>query len=196
MKFQLIWSDGFREDFFYLANHKQELYMTSMAILYRLSGFRVGDILEIDQPETRIVFVSHFLVTDQDEMSNLYRGCSRDSFYTVSVHFAKRFQRRIYLFRNRPTRNRNCLWWPCLLTDRNEKGNRNRGSFIDVFYQFSVDLDKRFQRRRFLRNWPIRNNNCLWRPCLLTDREEMSHLYRVCCRYYSYKVSVHLAKRF
>jgi hypothetical protein len=25
---------------------------------------------------------------------------------------------------------------------------------------------------------PIRNNNCLWRPCLLMDRDEISNLYR------------------
>jgi hypothetical protein len=31
-------------------------------------------------------------------------------------------------------------------------------------------LGKRFQRRRFFRNQPIRNKNGLWWPCLLTDR--------------------------
>jgi len=34
------------------------------------------------------------LLTDQDEMSNLYRGPSIDASYQVSVHFAKWFQRR------------------------------------------------------------------------------------------------------
>jgi hypothetical protein len=38
-----------------------------MEILYRLSGFRGEDLLEIDQPETRIAYA-------YDEMSNLYRG--------------------------------------------------------------------------------------------------------------------------
>ena len=28
-------------------------------------------------------------------------------------------------------------------------------------------------------NQPIRNKNCLWLPCLLTDLEEMSNLYKV-----------------
>jgi hypothetical protein len=36
----------------------------------------------------------------------------------------------------------------------------------------------RFQRRRFFRNQPIRNKNGLWRPCLLTDQNEMSILHR------------------
>jgi hypothetical protein len=34
------------------------------------------------------------LLTDRDEMSKLYRGPSIDASYHVSVHLAKRFQRR------------------------------------------------------------------------------------------------------
>jgi hypothetical protein len=30
---------------------------------------------------------------------------------------------------------------------------------------------KVFQKRIFFRNQPIRNKNCLWRPCLSTDRK-------------------------
>ena len=30
----------------------------------------------------------------------------------------------------------------------------------------------------FFRNQPIRNKNCLWQPYLITDRDEMSNLYR------------------
>jgi hypothetical protein len=51
-------------------------------------------------------------------------------------------------FRNRPIRNKNCLWWPCLLMDRDEMSNRNRGLSIDASYQVSVHLAKRIQRRR------------------------------------------------
>jgi hypothetical protein len=35
-----------------------------------------------------------WLLTDEDEMINLYRGPSIDAFYQVSVHLAKQFQRR------------------------------------------------------------------------------------------------------
>jgi hypothetical protein len=38
-----------------------------------------------------------FLLTDQDEMSNLYRGPSIDASYQDLVHLAKRFQRRRFL---------------------------------------------------------------------------------------------------
>ena len=47
-----------------------------------------------------------------------------------------------------------------------------------------------------LKNQPIRNKSCLWRSCLLTDRDEMSNLYRGPSIDASYQVSVHLAKRF
>ena len=83
------------------------------------------------------------------QMSNLYSEPSIDASYQVSVHLAKRFQRRRF-FRNQPIRNKNCLWWPCLLTDRDKMSNLYRGPAIDASYQVSVHLAKRFQRRRFL----------------------------------------------
>jgi hypothetical protein len=97
------------------------------------------------------------------------------------VHFAKRFQRRRFLkisnicieitafwiqisifkqdylsfnrfFRNQPIRNKNCLWQPYLLMDRDEMSNLYRGHSIDSSYQVSVHLAKQFQRRRFLKS--------------------------------------------
>ena len=38
--------------------------------------------------------------------------------------------------------------------------------------------------------------NCLLRPCLLMDRDEISNLHRGPSIYASYQVLVHLAKRF
>ena len=134
------------------------------------------------------------------------------------------------IFRNRPIRNKNCLWRPCLLMDRDEISNLYRGPSIDASCKVSVHLAKQFQRRRFLEidqseiriacgghvcqqirtkcavfiedlpymlptmfqfiwhtgfrgedffiNQPIRNKNCLWRPCLLMNRDEISNQYR------------------
>ena len=101
-----------------------------------------------------------------------------------------------FFYRNEPIRNNNCLWWPCLLTDRDEMSNLYRGPSIDASYQVSVHLAERFRRRRFFKNQPIRNKNCLWRPCLLADRDEMSNRHRGPSIDASYQVSVHLAKRF
>ena len=52
------------------------------------------------------------------------------------------------IFRNRPIRNKNCLWWPCLLMDWDEMSNLYRGPSIDASYQVSVHLAQWFQRRR------------------------------------------------
>ena len=93
-----------------------------------------------------------------------------DASYQVSVHMAKQFQRRIF-FRNHPIRNRNCMWWPYLLIDRDEMSNFHRGHSVDASYQVSVHLAKQFQRRRFFTNRPIRNKNCMWWQCLLTDQD-------------------------
>ena len=100
------------------------------------------------------------------------------------------------IFKNRPIRNKRCPRQPCLLMDRYKMCNTYRGPSIHASYQVTAHLAKQFQRRRFFRNQPIRNKNCLWRPCLLTNRDEMSHLYRGPSINASYHVTVHLAKRF
>ena len=71
---------------------------------------------------------------------------SIDSSYQVLIHLANWFQRRRF-FRNQSIRNKNCLWWPCLLMDRDEQSNLHRGTSIYASYQISVHLAKRFQRR-------------------------------------------------
>ena len=48
----------------------------------------------------------------------------------------------------------------------------------------------------FFRNQPIRNNNFLWRPCLLTDRNEIINLYSGPSINDSYQVLVYLAAGF
>jgi hypothetical protein len=49
---------------------------------------------------------------------------------------------------------------------------------------------------RWAKNQPIRNKSRLWWPCLLTDRNVISNLYRGPSIDASYQVLVHLAKRF
>ena len=123
-------------------------------------------------------------------MSILYRGPFTDASYQVSIHLTKRFQRRRF-FRNQQIGNKNCLWWPCLLMDRDEMINLYRGSSIDICYKVLAHLAKHFQKRRPFRNQPMRNKNCLWQSCLLTNRDELSNLYRG-----PSIVSVHLAEGF
>jgi hypothetical protein len=73
---------------------------------------------------------------------------SREATNTNFIVFGQAVSEKI--FRNQPTRNKNCLWQPCLLTDRDEISHLYRGPSIDASYQVSVQLAKQFQGRRFL----------------------------------------------
>jgi copper oxidase (laccase) domain-containing protein len=73
--------------------------------------------------------------------------------------------------------------------------NPYKGPSIDASYHVSDHLAKRFQRRIKKISQSERKSR-LWWPCLFTDRDEMSNLYRGPSIDASYKVSVHLAKRF
>jgi hypothetical protein len=80
-------------------------------------------------------------------MSNLYKKTFHRCFLPSFGSFGHAVSEEI--FRNRPIRNKNCLWWPCLLMDRDRMSNLYRGPPIDASYQVSAHLAKRFQRRRF-----------------------------------------------
>ena len=47
---------------------------------------------------------------------------------------------------------------------------------------------------KIFRNPPIRNKNCLWRSCLLMNRDEISILYRGPSIHAFYQISVHFGK--
>jgi hypothetical protein len=83
-------------------------------------------------------------------MSNLYREPSIDASYHRSFGSFGTAVSEDKIFRNRPIRNKNCLWQPYLLMDWDEISIIYRGPPIDASYQVSVHLAKRFQRRRFL----------------------------------------------
>ena len=110
-------------------------------------------------------------------MSILYRGPSIDASYQISVHLGKRCQRRRF-FRNQPIKNKNGLWRPCLLRIWTKWAIfiENLPKMLPTKFWFIWPGG--FRGEDFFRNQPIRNKNDLWRSCLLTDRDEMSNLYR------------------
>jgi hypothetical protein len=134
------------------------------------SGFRGEDFLEINQSETKIVCGGHVCYWIETKWAIFIKDLPRMLPTKFRFIWLSGFRGEDF-FRIQPIRNNNCLWWPCLLTDQDEMSNLYRGHDIDASYQVSIHLTKRFQRRRFFRNQPIRNKKYLWRPCLLTDRK-------------------------
>jgi hypothetical protein len=100
-------------------------------------------------------------------MSNFYREPSIDASYQVAVHFAEGVLE-AYL------------------------------SVIQfIVFIFKLQLSPfPHKKKYFFRKHTIINMNCLWRPCLLMDRDEISNLYRVPSIDVSYQVSIHMAEGF
>ena len=93
--------------------------------------------------------------------------------------------------KNQPIRNKNRLWWPCLLTDRDGMSNLYRGPSTDA----SDHLVKRFQRR-FLEIYQSEKRIACGGHVCWWIGTKMSTLYRGPPIDASYQVSVYLAKRF
>ena len=134
------------------------------------------------------------LLMDRDEISNLYRGPSIDASHQVSVHLAKRFQRRRFLEIDQ-SEKKNCLRRPCLSTDWDKMSNLYKRTFHRCFPPSFGSFGHAVSEEIF-RNRSIRNKNRLWLPCLLMDRDRMSNLYRGPSIDASYQISVHLAMWF
>ena len=61
--------------------------------------------------------------------------------------------------------------------DRDEMSNLYRGPAIDAFLPSFSSFGLAVSEEKIFKNQLIRNKNCLWRPCLLMDRDEMSIIY-------------------
>ena len=90
------------------------------------------------------MFVNGSGQNEQSQQRNFHR-CFLLSFCSFGLKVSEEKN-----LKNQPIRNKNRLWQPCLLTDRDGMSNLYRGPSIDASYQVSDHLAKRFQRRRFL----------------------------------------------
>ena len=112
------------------------------------------------------------------------------------------------IFRNRSIRNKNCLWRPCQKSTNQKQELPVAAMFVNRSGQNEQSLQRTFYRcflpsfgsfgqvvsdEKIFKNRPIRNKNCLWQPCLLMDRDEMSNLYKGPSIDASYQVSDQLA---
>ena len=93
-------------------------------------------------------------------MNILYRGLSIDASYQVSDIWLSGFRGEGFY---KSTKQKQILHVAALfINGSGQLSNLYRRTHIDASYQVSVNLARRFQRRRFFRNQPIKNKNFLW----------------------------------
>ena len=80
---------------------------------------------------------------NEQSLQRTFHRCSLPSFGSFGQAVSKEKN-----FKNQPIRKKNRLWRPCLLMNRDKMSKLYRELSIDAFYQVSVHLAKRFQRRR------------------------------------------------
>ena len=108
--------------------------------------FQSRRFLEIDQSDQELPVAAMFINgSGQNEQSlqKTFHRCFLPSFGSFGQAVSEE-----KIFLNRPIRNKNCLWWPCLLMDRDKMSNLYKGPSIHAPYQVSVHLAEGFQRRR------------------------------------------------
>ena len=111
-KFRFIWQNGFRgEEFLKSVNQKQKQESPMVGMFFNGSG------------------------QNEQSLQRTFHRCFLPSFDSFGQAVSEE-----KIFKNRPIRNKNCLWWPCLLMDRDEMSNLYRGPSIDASYQISVHL--------------------------------------------------------
>jgi hypothetical protein len=91
------------------------------------------------------------LLTDQNNISNRNRGLSIDASYQVSVHLAKQFRGEEFLKSANQKQESPVAAMFVNGSGRIGMSNLYRGPSIDAFYQVSVHLAKRLQKRRIFK---------------------------------------------
>ena len=110
------------------------------------SSFRGEDLKKSANQKQELPVVAMFVNGsgwNKQSLKRTFHRCFLPSFGSFGQAVSEK------IFKNRPIRNKNCLWQPCLLMDRDEMSNLYRRPSTDASYQVSVHLAKQFRKRRF-----------------------------------------------
>ena len=110
------------------------------------SGFRREDFQKSTHQKQELPVAAMF-VSGQGQNELSLQGICHRCFLLSFGSFSQAVSEEM-IFRNRPIRNKNCLWRPCLLMDWDKMCNLQRGPSIDASYQVSIHLTEGFPRRR------------------------------------------------
>ena len=147
-KFQIIWPCGFRGEDFQKQTNQKQ---ESPVVAMFVNG----------------------LGQKEQSLQRTFHRCFLPSFGSFGLVVSEE-----KIFRNRPIRNKNRLWWPCLLMELERYEYSLQRTAHKCFLPSSGSFGQAVPEEKNLKNQPIRNKNCLWWPCLLMDRDGISNLYR------------------
>ena len=124
--------------------------------------------------------------------SEQYEQSYQKTFHRCFFSFVQAVSEEIN-FRNRPNRKINCQ----LFAKGSERNLYSlQRTLSQCFLPGGGSFYQAISEEMIYRNRPTRNKNCLLRPCLLTDQDLLSNLYRGPCIDASNQVAVPFSNRF
>ena len=111
-KFRFIWPNGFRGEEFKKSANQKQ--ESPVAVMFVTGSGR-----------------------NEHSLQRIFHRCFLISFGSFGQAVSEE-----KIFLNRPIRNKNCLWWPCLLMNRDKMSILYRGPSIDAPCQVSVSEEK------------------------------------------------------
>ena len=134
----------------FLTNHGKmslpQMLPTKFQFIW-LSGFRGEDVQLLINQKQELPMAAMCVNGSRRNYQSLQKTFHRC--FLPSFNSFRRAVSKEKLYKNRPIRNKNCLWPPFFFTDYDKMSKLYKGPSIDAFYQVSDHLAKRFQRRRF-----------------------------------------------
>jgi len=103
-----------------------------------------SNFLEIDQPETIMVYCSHVCWRFGMKWANFIEDLPRMLPTKCWFIWPSGFRGEDLFYKSANQKKKNCLWRPCLSTDRDEMSNPYRRLSIDASYQVTVHLTNQF----------------------------------------------------